>query len=81
MELLEAVGLAEAEFIKEGLDVILAEGPPGYRWALPRLFRKIFGDKTEVNLSAEPVQLTLELPNAIETPAQNEPEQIEPPKK
>ncbi len=79
LELLEAVTLAESEFIKEGLDVILTEGPPGYRWALPRLFRKIFGDKLEVGVQTEPVQLELVLPGMITKDAENEPKQLEEP--
>jgi len=76
LELLEAVGLADAEFIREGLQEILKEGPPGYKWALARLFRKIFGDKIEVGIDTEPVQLLLELPNMITNDAEKEPKRI-----
>ena len=80
LELLEAVALAEAEFIQEGTQVILDEGPAGYKFIMSRIFRSIYGNKLDVGLNAEPVQLTLELPQMIETPAQNEPEQLSEPK-
>lgn len=80
LELLEAVALAESEFIREGTQVILAEGPAGYKFIMSRILRSIYGDKMDVGVSTEPVQLTLELPNMIESDAQKDPEQIGTPK-
>ena len=65
LHLLHRVQLAEAKVMKDGVEAIRAEGPSGWRWLLPRLFRAEFGEHVEISTPA-PREFQLELPGLID---------------
>ena len=71
LDLLEAVAVGEAEFIRAGTASIRAEGPAGYKWLMSRLFPKHYGEKISTG-SGEPLKLQLTLPGMVKTDTQGQ---------
>jgi hypothetical protein len=64
LEFSESVAFARAVFMKEGIDKIKGEGPEGYKWLMPRLFREEMGARVEVE-GVKAMQLELILPGKV----------------
>jgi hypothetical protein len=65
--LLHAVAQARAAVMKEGIEKITSEGPPGWKWLLPRLFREELGDVMTAGAGGDlPTEFQLVLPGLIE---------------
>ncbi len=72
VELMDTVAMAQAEFMQEGIQEIIEEGPSGYRWLLSKLFAE-FSDRVAIDLpNTMKLQIGLpgmgpgELPDEIE---------------